>query len=70
MRYLGLLKVVTQVTVVAEDDDGNLVELPTQPITVPAAEWGSYVSTGFQVNLANLRAQIDGSPDAGPPDPG
>lgn len=62
MRKLRLLKVITQAVFVVDDGE-TLVEQPTQPIEVPAAEWPTFATRRFAEGVEQLRQQTEGPPD-------
>lgn len=51
---LRLVKVVCQAHLVAEDDDGNLSEQVSEPVTVAAKDWPAYSGTTFPRELERL----------------
>lgn len=60
MSKLHLLKVIVQPVFVVEDEEGNLTELPADPVIVNAREWPRYPTTGFVQSFDALRDQIEG----------
>lgn len=59
MPKLRLLKVICQPVFVIDDGEG-LVEQPTQPVEVPAAEWPTFATGRFAEGVEQLRAQVEG----------
>lgn len=62
-KRLRLLKVVCQAVFVVDDGE-SLSEITAQPVTVPAADWPTYATGDFAVNVEKLRQQVESDADA------
>lgn len=51
-----LLKVIVQPVFIV--DDGELIEVPADPVSVPAKAWPDYPTTGFATAFEALKDQI------------